>query len=36
VLFPPERHAVENLSDKPFETVEIELKCAPDSDGGGQ
>jgi len=31
VWFPPERHAVENLSDKPFETVEIELKGAPDS-----
>ncbi len=31
VWFPPERHAVENLSDKPFETIEIELKGAPDS-----
>jgi len=31
VWFPPERHAVENLSDKPFETGEIELKRAPES-----
>lgn len=28
LYFPPERHAVENLSDKPFETIEIELKAA--------
>ena len=35
VYFPPERHAVENLSDKPFDTIEVELKRAPDSDGGG-
>jgi len=34
VYFPPERHAVENLSDKPFETIEVELKSAPGSDGG--
>jgi beta-alanine degradation protein BauB len=35
VYFPPERHAVENLSDKPFETIEVELKSASGSDGGG-
>lgn len=35
VYFPPERHAVENLSDKPFDAIEVELKNASGSDGGG-
>ena len=31
LYFQPERHAVENLSDKPFETIEVELKSVPGS-----